>query len=133
MTKDTFATDTRHDEEIAPELIPLHLADKPDGPGAAAMLSAGIGIFMLGFFTTGAVISAGLNDFLAWWEWGQGVGPLAGKSTVSVIIWLVSWVVLHMVWKDRDVDIKKMFYIGLGLGIAGAIMMFPPFFELFHG
>jgi len=121
-----------HDEEIAPELAALNLADKPDGPAAAAMLSAGIGIFMLGIFTTGAVISAGLKSFLAWWEWGQGVGPLAGKSTVSVIIWLISWALLFFMWRDKDVDLKKMFYIGFGLGVAGAIMMFPPFFELFH-
>jgi hypothetical protein len=127
-----YATSTHHDEEIAPELAGLNLADKPDGPGAAAMLSAGIGIFMLGFFTTGAVISASLKSFLAWWEWGQGVGPLAGKSTLAVIIWLGSWLVLHMMWKDKDVDIKKMFYVGLGLGIVGAILTFPPFFELFH-
>ncbi|MCL1594104.1 MAG: hypothetical protein M3132_07135 [Actinomycetia bacterium] len=127
-----FATDTKHDVEVAPELAGLNLVDKPDGPAAAAMLSAGIGIFMLGFFTTGAVISASLKSFLAWWEWGQGVGPLAGKSTVAVIIWLVSWAVLYFVWKDKDVDLKKMFYIGLGLGLLGALGMFPPFFELFH-
>ncbi len=118
--------------EVAPELADLDLEDKPDGPGDAAMLSAGIGIFMLGFFTTGAVISASLKSFLAWWEWGQGVGPLAGKSTLAVIFWLISWLVLHMMWSDKDVDIKKMFYVGLGPGIAGAILTFPPFFELFH-
>lgn len=127
-----YAKDTHPDAEIAPELAALNLQAKPDGPAAAAMLSAGIGIFMLGFFTTGAVISAGLKDFLAWWEWGQGVGPLAGKSTVAVLIWLASWAVLYFIWKDKDVDLKKMFYIGNGLGILGAIMVFPPFFELFH-
>lgn len=127
-----YATSTQRDVEVAPELAGLDLDDKPDGPGAAAMLSAGIGIFMLGFFTTGAVISASLKSFLAWWEWGQGVGPLAGKSTLAVIFWLISWLVLHMMWRDKDVDIKKMFYVGLGLGIAGAILTFPPFFELFH-
>lgn len=127
-----YAKDTHGDAEIAPELAALNLQAKPDGPAAAAMLAAGIGIFMLGFFTTGAVISAGLKDFLAWWQWGQGVGPLAGKSTVAVLIWLASWAVLFFVWRDKDVDLKKMFYIANGLGILGALMVFPPFFELFH-
>ena len=48
------STHTDHDVDVAPELAALELADKPDGPGAAAMLAAGIGIFMLGFFTTTA-------------------------------------------------------------------------------
>jgi hypothetical protein len=101
------ATDTHHDQEIAPELAALNLPDKSDGPAAAAMLSAGIGIFMLGVFTTGAVITASLKDFLAWWEWGQGVGPLAGKSTVAVIIWLVSWAILYLIWRERTLISRR--------------------------
>jgi hypothetical protein len=124
----------RHDDVgAAPELGPLNLADKPDGPGAAAMISAGIGIFVLGLLTTLAVISAGVKSFLLWWEWGQGVGPLAGKSTIAVIVWLVSWFVLDRIWRRKDVELKTAFYIGFGLGVLGAIGTFPPFFELFHG
>jgi hypothetical protein len=120
------------DVGVAPELAGLDLAEKPDGPGAAAMIAAGVGIFVLGFFTTGAVISSGLKSFLAWWEWGQGVGPLAGKSTVATIIWLITWLVLYLLWKNKDVVLKTAFYIGLTLGILGAIMTFPLFFDLFH-
>jgi hypothetical protein len=120
------------DVGVAPELKGLDLVEKPDGPGAAAMISAGVGIFVLGFLTTGAVISSGLKDFLAWWEWGQGVGPLAGKSTIAVIVWLITWLVLYLLWKNKDVVLKTAFYIGLGLGVLGAIMTFPTFFELFH-
>jgi hypothetical protein len=32
-----------------------------------------------------------------------------------------------------DVDLKKAFYIGAGLGVVGMIFMFPPFFTLFKG
>jgi hypothetical protein len=123
----------RHDDVgVAPELGPLNLADKPDGPGAAAMIAAGIGVFVLGFFTTAAVISGGIKSFLAWWEWGQGVGPLAGKSTLAILAWLVSWLILDLLWRKKDVDLKTAFYIGLGLGVLGAIGTFPTFFELFH-
>jgi hypothetical protein len=123
----------RHDDEsVAPELGPLNLADKPDGPGAAAMISAGIGIFVLGFFTTAAVISGGIKSFLLWWEWGQGVGPLAGKSTLAILAWLISWFILDRLWRKKDVELMTAFYIGLGLGILGAIGTFPTFFELFH-
>lgn len=120
------------DVGVAPELEGLNLTEKPDGPGAAAMISAGFGIFVLGFLTTGAVISSGLKSFLLWWEWGQGVGPLAGKSTIAMIAWIVSWVILYLLWRNKDVVLKTAFYIGLGLGILGAIGTFPTFFELFH-
>jgi hypothetical protein len=36
-------------------------------------------------------------------------------------------------WKDKDVDLKKAFYIGAGFGVVGMIFMFPPFFTLFKG
>ncbi len=123
----------RHDDVgIAPELGPLELADKPDGPGAAAMISSGIGVFVLGLLTTLAVISAGVKSFLLWWEWGQGVGPLAGKSTVAILTWLISWFILGRIWRNKDVELKTAFYIAAVLGILGAIGTFPTFFELFH-
>jgi len=34
-------------------------------------------------------------------------------------------------WRHKDVELKTAFYIGLGLGILGAIGTLPPFFELF--
>jgi hypothetical protein len=34
-----------------PEVDALHLDERPDGPGAAAMMAAGIGILVLGLFT----------------------------------------------------------------------------------
>ena len=96
------------------------------------MIAAGIGVFVLGFFTTAAVISGGIKCFLAWWEWGQGVGPLAGKSTLAILAWLISWLIFDLLWRKKDVDLKTAFYIGLGLGVLGAIGTFPTFFELFH-
>jgi hypothetical protein len=122
----------RHDLSVAPELEGLNLVDKPDGPGAAAMIAAGVGIFTLGLLTTLAVISGSVKTFLLWWEWGQGVGPLAGKSTLAVLAWLISWLILDLLWRKKDVEMKPAFYIGLTLGILGAIGTFPPFFELFH-
>ncbi len=123
---------TSRDVELAPELGPLNLADKPDGPGAAAMLAAGIAIFVLGFLTTMGVISTWVHDFLQKWEWGQGVGPLAGKTTIATIAFFASWAVLHATWRGKDVNIKKIFTIGLVLGLLGAIGTFPTFFEAFE-
>lgn len=120
---------TNRDVEVAPELAPLDLPDKPDGPAAAVMLAAGLGVFTMGLFTTLGVISEAIHDFLAAFEVGRGVGPLAGKSVLATLVFFVSWVVLHYMWKDKDVDIKRIFWIGLALGVVGAVLMFPPVFE----
>ena len=120
------------DADVAPELAPLDLADKPDGPAAAAMVAAGIGIFVLGLLTTLAVVSESLNDFLADFQGSRGVGPLAGKTILAVAAWAASWAGLHLVWRDRAVDLRRPFWIGLMLGVLGAIGTFPPFFEAFE-
>jgi uncharacterized membrane protein YfcA len=127
-----FEPGAHDDVAVAPELEALNLVDKPDGPAGAAMLAAGFGILTLGLLTTLAVISDPIHDFLGEWDFDQGVGPLAGKTTIAVIVWLVSWLVLYLWWRNKDVNLKTMFYSGLTLGIIGAIGMFPPWFELFE-
>jgi fluoride ion exporter CrcB/FEX len=124
-------TSPHHDEQIAPELAALGLVDRPDGPGAAMMISAGIGIFVLGFLTVLAEASAGAKTWLQKWQWGVGVGPLAGKTTISAFAYIVSLVVLWVLWREKNVDVKKAFYIGLALGVLGAIGTYPTFFQKF--
>jgi fluoride ion exporter CrcB/FEX len=122
---------THHDEERAPELAELHLPDKPDGPAAAAMLAAGIGIFVLGLLTVLAEASVPIQDFLGRWELGRGVGPLAGKTTIAVIVWALSWVILAAVWRRKDVNLRAWFTVSLILGVLGILGTFPPIFKAF--
>jgi hypothetical protein len=121
---------TNHDE-IVPELADLHLPDKPDGPGAAATLAAGIGIFVLGLLTTLNEASAAIHDFLDAFDGEGGVGPLSGKTTVAAIFFFGAWAILGAIWRRKDIDLKRVFWIGIALGVAGAILMFPPVFEAF--
>lgn len=120
-----------HDEEVAHELAALNLPDRPDGPGAAMMISAGIGIFVLGLLTVLAEASLGWKEWLQKWEWGQGVGPLAGKTTVAAITYFVSLAILWVIWRAKDVKLQRAFYIGLALGLLGAIGTYPTFFQSF--
>jgi hypothetical protein len=46
-------------------------------------------------------------------------------------LWLVTWGILAFLWKGKDVDVKKAFRVGLILGVVGALLMFPPVFDLF--
>ncbi len=120
-----------HDVDISPELAPLHLADKPDGPGAAMVISAGLGFFVLGFLTVLAEASGAAKDWLATWQWGQGVGPLAGKTTVASLVYVGSLALLWFLWRDKNVNIKNAFYLGLALGVLGFIGTLPTFFQMF--
>jgi hypothetical protein len=117
--------------EIPPELAELGLEDKPDGPGAAAILAAGVGIAVMGLFTLLSEVSEGIHDLLGALDFGVGVGPLAGKSTFGIVAFALTWAILGYVWKDKELDLKKIFWTGVGLGLLGAILMFPPIFTAF--
>ena len=119
------------DIESAPELRELHLENKHDGPGAAAIAAAGVGIFVLGLLTVLSELSAAVHDFLGSMDLGRGVGPLAGKTTLASLTFFIVWATVGLVWRKRDPDIKRIFWIGLGLGVIGGILTFPPIFTAF--
>lgn len=117
--------------EKAPEIAELGLAERPDGPAVAAMLAAGIGILALGLLTILSEASAAVHDWLEAWDLDQGVGPLAGKTTLAVIVWVVSWVVLALGFRGKDMDVRKWFWVSLVLGVLGVLGTFPPIFVSF--
>ncbi len=98
------------------------------GPAAAAFIAGGVGCLAIGIFTTGAELSAGLKSFL---QWDAGVGPLAGKTGYGVIIFFIAWAVMHFMWRDKDMDLKKSLIIGSVLTLIGLLLTFPPFFLSF--
>ena len=104
---------------------------RPDGPGAAMVVSAGFGIAVLGFLTVLAEVSAGAKSWLQSWDFGVGVGPLAGKTTIASLAYVGSLALLWFLWRKKDVNLRTAFFVGLGLGIVGAVGTFPPFFQLF--
>ena len=59
-------------------------------------------------------------------------GPLSGKSTVTVIVWLAVWIVLHVAWRDRPVAPRPLTWITLALVVFGLLGTFPPVFEAFE-
>jgi len=127
-----MSSETHHDANISPEIAPLNLADKPDGPGAAMMISAGLGFFTVGLLTILAEASADVSTWLGKWSGNAGVGALAGKTTIASLVYFASLALLWVLWRKKDVNLKTAFYVGLGLGILGAIATYPPFFILFE-
>ena len=119
------------DTERAPEVGELGLRPRPDGPAVAAILAAGIGVFTLGLLTTLSEASTALHDWLEWWEFDQGVGPLAGKTTVAVIVWAVAWIVLGIALRGKEAALKTWFWMAVILAVLGFLGTFPPFFTAF--
>lgn len=100
----------------------------PDGPAAAAILSSTVGCLVIGVLTVGAVISRELNMFLNFYA---PAGPLSGKTTIGVLVWLCLWFILHRQWRKRTVGLGSVFFWSCVALAIGLVLTFPPFFELF--
>ena len=106
----------------------IKFQDKPEGPIAAAIIAGGIGATAMGFFTTLAEASASTKS---WLQWSDRVGPLSGKTIMTVIVWLVSWAVLHVMYRNRAYETRRAFTIALALIAIGVLGTFPTFFQSF--
>ncbi len=101
-----------------------------DGPAAAAFLSGSIGLFVIGLLTTLSEVSHGISNALNWYN---PSGSLVGKTGVGIIVWLIVWVILNKMWKDKDVNLRTMFIASLIIAALGFLLTFPPFFTAFKG
>jgi hypothetical protein len=115
-------------EAAEPGVAAADEPDKPEGPISAAILAAGIGAAALGLFTTLAEASTSIKD---WLQWSDPVGPLSGKTTMAVIVWLLSWVVLHIALRNRAYESRRALGVALVLVALGVLGTFPTFFQLF--
>lgn len=106
---------------------------KPNGPVAAAFVAAGIASLVLGIFVTLNEFSPDINTFLKWdanYGLGKGVGPLSGKVGMAVIGYVVSWVLLHMMWRGKEMNFRTVLLASLVLIGLGFALTFPPIFKL---
>ena len=107
---------------------------KPNGPVAAAFLAAGIGSFVMGLMVVLNEMSKDINSFLKFdanFGLGSGVGPLSGKAIVAILSFVVSWVVLHLVFRGKEVKFGTFLATALVLVAGGFLLTFPPVFEIF--
>lgn len=105
----------------------ISVADRAMG---AAMVASGIGSLVLGI---AIVLSEANADFKTFVTWNAGVGPLSGKTGLSVIAFILSWVVLHYVFKNNPISISRAFVVTLVLTVLGILLTFPPVFMSFGG
>lgn len=101
-----------------------------NGPGAAAILSAGIGCFAIGLL---AVIGDGSKRMAGLFTFYRPTGPLSGVSTLGIVLWLVVWLVLARRWRMKVVAIGKVNVAAFVFLALGLLLTFPPFGDLLLG
>ena len=106
--------------------------DKVNGPVSAALLAGGIGSAAMGIITLIYELDdkSGFSKSMAW---NKGVGGLSGKSSWAIIIFFVSWAVLHYIWKDKDTDFARISSYAIALLVVGLLGTFPPLWHLLKG
>jgi hypothetical protein len=100
----------------------------PNGAGAAALLSAGIGSFALAVLAIAADHITALKNWMIFYK---PTGPLSGVTTSAIVVWLVAWTVLHARWKRRTVALGSIAAASLVLLALSLLLTFPPIGDLF--
>jgi hypothetical protein len=102
----------------------------PNGPGAAALLAAGIAFLALGVLALAGDASLAIARAFNWW---RPTGPLSGVTLSAIIVWLVAWFILSKLWAWRDINMAKVAVISFIMLGAGLLLTFPPFMDMLQG
>lgn len=126
MTKAPTSIGESREHAVRPGEEPV--GEITNGLGAAAILAAGIGAAAVGVLAIGAEVSSTLKGALNFYN---PVGPLSGKSTVAIVIWLVAWYALARLWGAKTVNMQAVNLAALVLLAIGFLLTFPPFWGVF--
>jgi hypothetical protein len=113
------------------------LDTKKNGPAAAAFLAAGIGAFVLGLTVTLHEAFPPSEGEIPFWDFstnlgiGSGVGPLSGKVIIGTAAYILSFVVIGLAWRGREVNLRKVLIASFILLALGFALTFPPIFDAF--
>ncbi len=102
----------------------------PNGPGAAAILAAGIGCAAVGILAFAGDASDAIGRLLNFYN---PTGTLSGVTTVGIIVWLVSWLILNRLWQGRTVSMMTTNVLAFTGLVVGFLLTFPPFMDLLQG
>jgi hypothetical protein len=105
---------------------------RPSGPAAAAVLSIGIGgllmAIVVGISDANKPFESNVVHALGklWVPGAAGIGPYSGKFTFFLVGWLVSWAILHVLLREKDVDLAKWLITAGVLITLGMLLVWPP-------
>jgi hypothetical protein len=110
----------------------------PGGIAVAALTGGMLGMLALAvvnvFTAASRPFNAGVHGVGKLWRPGaEGIGPYSGKETISAVVWLGSWALLHYALRDRDMKVSAWLIVFLvGVGVA-TTLIWPPVFEYLAG
>jgi hypothetical protein len=99
-----------------------------NGSGAAAILSAGIGSFLVAFFAIAADKSAFAKNLFVFYK---PTGALSGETTVAILLWLATWAALDWRWRKKSISLRYVNIAALVLLGLSLLLTFPPIGDLF--
>lgn len=99
-----------------------------NGAGAAAILAAGIGSFLLSILAIAGDKSAALKSFFIFFK---PTGPLSGVTTCAIVAWIATWIVLHVRWHRRAMALGRINGVAFALLLLSLLLTFPPIADLF--
>jgi hypothetical protein len=102
----------------------------PNGPGAAAILAAGIGSAAMGIAAFAGDASQRLGKALNFYD---PVGTLSGVTTVSIVVWLAAWFILSRLWATKSVALGRINQVAFALLLVGFLLTFPPVMDFLQG
>lgn len=127
MSLQTGSTQPRNQTRPAANPAP-GTAAQTNGAGAAAVLAAGIGSFLLAVFAIIGDKSAAAKSFFIF---SRPTGPLSGVTTSAIVLWIAVWIVLHLRWRTRSVKLARINAISITLLVLAVLLTFPPIADLF--
>jgi hypothetical protein len=101
-----------------------------NGPGAAAILSAGLGCFLVGLFFLAEDALPAANTFFTFYA---PAGALSGTTTAAVVIWLAVWWILSRAWRRKTLRMWWVNAVAFLLLTLGLLLTFPPFIDFLQG
>lgn len=110
----------------------------PGGIAVAALMAGMLGMLALAVVNVCTAASKPFNAWVhgvgkLWMPGAEGIGPYSGKETISLVVWLGSWVLLHYALRGRDMKLSAWLVVFLaGVGVA-TTLIWPPVFEYLAG
>ena len=112
---------------------------RPNGEAIAALMSPMFGLiaFSIANYIWEATRWDPLRDVTplylkigSWIPYYSKIGPYAGKETILLVVWLATWLVLHLVLRKKELRVLP-WAIAFMIGIAfAALLLWPPFTEI---
>lgn len=104
-----------------------HAVVPTNGSAAAAILAAGIGAFTLSVLAVAADHVAPLQRAMIFYD---RTGPLSGVTTSAILIWLLAWIALDQIWRNRSVALRPVSVSAFILLVLSLLLTFPPLADL---